>query len=152
MITAQAEAWNMTKMKLWKCLQQMEQSQNTARKVKQALRKVITHNGLSQVMAPMSQTDPSWQTLTTKIENACLEEARCRFTQAADTPMLQTPMIKLLGIEDMESKTFHQILQGTFKCPLGCNQCLRKLPFLARLANLPDISMRTYNVYKTSWE
>jgi len=155
MITAQAEARNTTKTKLWKCLRQMEQSQNTAQKVKKALGKSITHNGLNQVTAPTSQTDSTRLTLTTKIEleNACLEEARCRFTQAANTPMLQTPMIDLLGMDNMESKTFHQILQGTFECPPGCNQYLWKLlPFLARPAHLPDISMCTYNEYKKSWE
>jgi len=76
MITAQVEAKNTTKMKLWKCLRQMEQSQNTARNVKKVLGKNTAHSGLSQVMAPTSQTDPTQQNLTTKIEleNACLEE------------------------------------------------------------------------------
>jgi len=66
MITAQAEAKNMTKMKQWKCLRQTEQSQNTARNVKKALGKNTAHSGLSQVMAPTSQTGLTWQTSTTK--------------------------------------------------------------------------------------
>jgi len=78
----------MTKMKLWKCLRQMEQSRTTARNVKKALGKNTAHCRLSQVMAPTSQSNPMWQTSKTKIEleNTCLEEAQCRFTQAADTP------------------------------------------------------------------
>jgi len=62
-------------------------------------------------------------------------------------------MIGLLGLDNMDSAMFHQILNGQFECPPGCDQYLSKLlPFLAKPENLPEITMRTYKEYKKSWE
>jgi len=88
-----------------------------------------------------------------ELEMACLKEARHRFTQAAQTPMLQTLMVELLGLDNMESSMFQQILNGSFECPPECNEYLQKLlPFLAKLDNIPKITMRMYKEYKRSWE
>jgi len=128
MVAAQAAAQNTTKAKLWKRLKQMKQSQNTARKVKQTLGNGAIHTGLSQVMAPASKEDPRRVTFTTKEESkkACLEEAE-QCLQAAQTPMLQPPMIDLLRITDMDSLAFKQILTGTFECPMKHDPYIRKL-------------------------
>jgi len=76
MITAQAEAQNIPKTKLWKRLQQTEQSRSTTQKVKQVLGTITAHAGLSQVTTPMSQMDNTRITITTKeeLETACLED------------------------------------------------------------------------------
>jgi len=154
-ISAQAEDQNTMEAKLWKCLKQMEQSQDTARKVKQALGQGAIHTGLCQVTAPINTEDSRRVTITTKtkLEIACLEEAKCRFTQVAMTPMLQPPMIDLLGIDDVDSPAFQQILNGTFECPQDCDPYIQKLlPYLAWPDSIPEVTMRTYKDYKSSWE
>jgi len=85
MITAQAEAKNTEKAKLWKRLRHTKQSCMTARKVKKALGTLTTNMGLSQVTAPTSCMDNTRIAITTKheLETACLKEVRRRFTQAA---------------------------------------------------------------------
>jgi len=153
MIEAQAEAQNTTKAKLWRHLWQMEQCCSTSRRVKQALGDGAINARLCQVTTPVSMEDNKRETITTKqeLEKACLEEAQCHLTQAANTPMLQPPMIDLVGIDNIDSLAFHQILEGTFKCPQDCDPYVRKLiPYLARPEGIPEISMRTYNEYKQS--
>jgi len=106
-------------------------------------------------MALASKADTKWVTFTMKeeLETACLEESEQCFTQATKTPMLQLPMIDLLGVADMDSLAFKQILDRRFDCPLECNPYLQKLfPYLARPANIPEVSMQTYEEYKNSWE
>jgi len=46
------------------------------------------------------------------LEKACLEEAKTCFTQAAQTPMLQSLMVDLIGLDDMDVLAFQQILDG----------------------------------------
>ena len=155
MIQAQAEAQNTTRSKLWKKVKRTEQSRNMARRVKTALGKQAVHNGLSQVTAPRSNDDSTRVTYNSKedLEKACLEEARRRFTQAAATPMLQPPMIDLVGLADMDKPAFQQILDGNFECPETCDPYLKKLiPYLRKPDNIPEMNMRTYTEYKRSWE
>jgi len=52
MISAQAEAQNITKKRLWSRIQQMEQSRKTSQNVKKALGMLTRHAGLAQVTAP----------------------------------------------------------------------------------------------------
>jgi len=157
MITAQAKAHNIQKTKLWKRLQITTNGTKsiTARKVKQALGKIMVHTGLSQVTALVSHMGNTRITITTKeeLEKAYLEEAQRCFTQVAQTPLLQTPAVKLLGLENMDSPTFHQILHKTFECPPGCDPYLCKLlPYLAQMEHIPEITMGMYKEYKKSWE
>jgi len=155
MIDAQAEAQNIMKAKLWKQLRQTEQSHYISRRVKQVLGNRAVHARLCQVTAPVSTEDNKRETITTKqeLEKAYLDKAQHFFTQAANTPMLQPPMIDLLGIDNVDSPAFHQILDSTFECPQDCDPYIHKLiPYLARPKGIPEISMRTYNEYKHSWE
>jgi len=113
------------------------------------------HAGLIQVTAPMEENPTECIRYTTKvdIEQACPTEAKWRFTQANDTPMLQQSMINILGIDNMDSPAFKQILVGTFQCPAECNKYVHKLiKNLKRPQELPPITMRTYDKYKWSWE
>jgi len=81
--------------------------------------------GLTQVTTPNDQ-DLSQHCYTTQpeIKKACLEEAKCWFTQAQDTPMLQLPMLDLFGIDKMEMPEFSQIIDETFQCPTVCDPYL----------------------------
>jgi len=54
-----------------------------------------------------------------ELEQLCLEEAGCQFTQAANTPFLQPPLLKVFLEASMFSKAFDQVLAGTFICPPG---------------------------------
>jgi len=155
MIAAQAEAQNTMKAKLWKRLWQTEQSCSTSRRVKQVLGDGAIHTGLCQVTAPVSEEDPGRVTITTKqeLEVVCLEEAQQHFTQAANMPMLQPPMFDLVGIDNVDSPAFQQILDGTFVCPQDCDPYLHKLiPYLAQPEGIPEITIRIYDKYKCSWE
>jgi len=62
-----------------------------------------------------------------EFKQACLKEARRRFTQANTTSMLQPPMIDIFGINNMDHPAFEQILAGTFQCPEECNMYVHKL-------------------------
>jgi len=62
-----------------------------------------------------------------QIELACLEEAHRRFTQAMDMPMLQQTMTLGIGLKDINSPAFQEILDGTFKCPLHCEPTTQRL-------------------------
>jgi len=41
--------------------------------------------------------------------------------------MLQPPMVDIFGIDNMDNPKFEQILNGTFQCPVECNQYIQKL-------------------------
>jgi len=102
-------------------------------------------------MAPCSNDDSTRITYNNKadLKTACLKEARRQFTQAATTPMLQQPMIKLVGFADMDKPAFQQILDGNFKCPDTCDLYLRKLlPYLCKPEHIPAMDMQTYTEYK----
>jgi len=155
MILAQAEDKNITKKRLWLRIRQTEQSWKTSRSVKKALGTMTQHAGLTQVTAPTEEELKERTCYTTKvnIEQACLAEAKRRFTQANDTPMLQQPMTDIFGIDNMDSPAFEQILAGTFQCPAECNKYVHKLiEHMKRPQELPPITMRTYEEYKQSWE
>jgi len=88
-----------------------------------------------------------------ELELECLEEVKCCFTQVSMMPMLQPPMIDLLGINDVDSPAFQQILDGIFECPKECNTYLHKLlPYLAKPMGIPEINMQMYDKYKCNWE
>jgi len=78
MISAQAEAKNISKKRLWLCIRQTEQSRKTSRNVKQALRTMAQHAGLTQVTAPTEDglTGQTCHTPKVEIEQACLAKAR----------------------------------------------------------------------------
>jgi len=112
------------------------------------------HMGLAQVTAPNDQ-EANRQCYTTKmeIERVCLEEAKCRFTQAKDTPMLQLPMLNMFGIDQMDTPEFAQILDGMFQFPKECNPYLQKLlSHLQKPEGLLPIMIQQYDEYKHSWE
>jgi len=126
-----------------------------SQRVKKVLGTHSRHAGLTQVTGPMQDNPMTRTPYTTKkeIEQACLDEAKRRFTQANDTPMLQQPMLSIFGVNNMEHPAFEQVLQGTFQCPAGCDIYLQKLlAHLKRPDDLPTITMRTYAEYQRSWE
>jgi len=90
--------------------------------IKHALGQLETRRRLLQVTAPImgSKNNQKMYTNKEQIKLACLEEAHRRFTQAADTPMLQQTMTLHLGLADVDSPAIQQILYGTFQCPPNC--------------------------------
>jgi len=80
--------------------------------------------------------------LSTKadLEQACIDEAGCRFTQASDTPMLVNPLLHLSGETGGSSAHFKQVITGTFQAPSICDAfaaCL--LSYLYHPALVEDI-------------
>jgi len=122
LIEAQAAATGTTKKSRWKKIWLTEAIRRKAFAVKWVLGQLETHCGLLQVTAPVMGSNTNWITYTNKeqIELACLEEAHQQFTQAAETPMLQKPMISCLGLASINSSAFQQILDGTSQCPPTC--------------------------------
>jgi len=100
---------------LWKQLKQREKSRKLASQVKRALGKENARGGLTQVEAPATQEGKTRERVFSKdkLERACLEEARWRFTQAATTPLLQN-IPKGLDSMSVGSAEFLQILEGTY--------------------------------------
>jgi len=97
--------------------------------------------GLLQVTAPTTEAPPNQITYTNKkqIELACLDEAHRQFKQAAEMPMLQEPMFSQLGIANIDSEAFQQILDGTFECPATCKPITKwLLQQLARPEGVQD--------------
>jgi len=97
--------------------------------IKRALGQLETRRGLIQVTAPTEEVNPTRITHTNKekIELACLNKAHRQFTQAAEMPMLPEPMFSRLGLVDIESEAFQQILDGTFKCLRQCDRITQRL-------------------------
>jgi len=121
--------------------------------VKKALGRTTRHTGLTQVTAPNEQDGCHCYSTQLEIKKACLEEATCQFTQAKDTPMLQSPMLDLFGIDKMDMPEFSQILDGTFQCPKECDPYLQKLlPHIQKLDGIPTITIQMYEDYKNRWE
>ncbi len=72
--------------------------------------------------------------------------------QATETPMLQEPMFSRLGLADIESEAFQQILDGTFKCLKQCDSIMQwLLQQLARPAGVQDHSPQSYKEYQRGW-
>jgi len=154
LIEAQAAATGTSKKSQWKKIQQTEAIRKKAFNVKRALGQLETRRGLIQVSAPTEEANPTRITHMNKekIELACLNEAHRQFTQAAEMPMLQEPMFSRLGLADIESEAFQQILDGTFKCPKQCDSITQRL--LQQLAHPPgvqDHSPRSYEEYQWGW-
>jgi len=128
-IQAQADSKQVKRQsKLWKQLRQTEAARRKATAFRKALRINQHHAGLQQITAPTADGEPTRITHTTKVEleEACLNEARRRFTQAANTPMLQEPLKFLLGNTTLTAEAFQQVLEGTFQCPEECNLYTKK--------------------------
>jgi len=98
LIAAQASAWNRPKNTLWKQLCSMERIWWMAKNVRQALHKLQAHSPLALVEAP-GRTPGTRQVYHQKVEleQACLEEAGRRFTQAKQTPFLTTPIVDIFS-------------------------------------------------------
>jgi len=139
---AQAVATVTTKKSRWKKIRLTKAIRKKAQAVKRALGQLETCQGLLQVTAPVKGSDANnciMYTSKEQIKLACLEEAHHRFTKAADTPMLQKPMISCIHIANIDSAAFQQILDGTFQCPSTCNPITKRLlKQLARPAGVVD--------------
>jgi len=143
LITAQANAKNTTAKKLWQQLRQREAAQKIAAQVRNALGKTQVHSNLVQVEAPDSLDSKQRIMAVTKstLEQACLEEAKRRFTQAAQSPLLQLPPTTGLGSLQIGSEAFLQILDGTFPYEQISNEYMRKLLHqLKKLAQFCKVS------------
>jgi len=79
-------------------------------------------------MALIADGDPNriMHIMKEDLEVACLNKAHRRFTQVANTPMLQEPLLLLLGNTTLKSTAFQQVLDGTFQCPESCDIYTKK--------------------------
>jgi len=60
--------------------------------------------------------------------------------QVANTPFLQPPLLALFLKGNVFAKSFDQVLEGTFTCPLGTNpMAIQLLMALKHPENLPTI-------------
>jgi len=88
--------------------------------VKQMLGPIDSQRGLTQVMEPSSGWMPgALQTIKACIEQACLEEAGCRFTQEQCTPILQPPLLEDFGEIGVGRLAFQAVLNSTYVPPLA---------------------------------
>jgi len=136
-------------------LQQWEAAKKIAAQVKQALGNINVHCSLVQVEAPDPQVPAQHTLVITKptLEQACLEEAKHRFTQAAGTPLLQLPSIAGLGSLQIGSPEFMQILEGKFPYDTIQDKFTRKLlQQLQKLISLCEVKPRMEGEYKYGWQ
>jgi len=73
-----------------------------------------------------------------ELEAMCLSEASRRFTQAATTPFLTSPLIKIFTESNLSMGDFNQVLAGTFVCPEEVDNLTKRL--LSALQRPPTIS------------
>ena len=78
-----------------------------------------------------------------EIERVCINENDARFSQSSDTPLMQPPMLDLLGFL-ANTNMADQILQGTFQPPenvdLYTKKMLQELPMPEKIRDLPTTS------------
>jgi len=121
LIDTQATALQVSKKSIWACIRRMEQMCNNTRMIKKALLVQDHHQGLTHVVGP----HPANITICIKssskaeLEQLCLEEVGWHFTQAANTLFLQPPLLALFLEANVFTKSFNQVLAGTFAYPPG---------------------------------
>jgi len=122
-IEAQVVATRNTKKALWK----LQTRQKTAMQVKFEIGKLTLHWPLAIVQEPGEQ-EMHWECTTKQtLEQACLAEAGCQFTQANQTPCFQSPLWELFVELGICQQAFDEILAGTFTLPNTCNSYTAKL-------------------------
>jgi len=119
LIEAQAKEQQTPKKTLWKKLCATERIRNNARMIQFTLHGPDARRGLTHVIGPLPAGPDRRVESKTKaeLETLCLLEAGRRFTQAATTPFLTSPLIKLFTESNLSTRAFDQVLSGTFFCP-----------------------------------
>jgi len=88
----------------------------------------------------------------TTLETLCLAEAGRRFTQAATTPFLQTPLIELFTEANLATQAFDQVLAGTFECPEEADVMTKRLlEALRRPPGIKTIQPRQLDKITAGW-
>jgi hypothetical protein len=95
-------------------LRTIEQQRTVARNIKRMQGK-LQRNATTQVCISNEQ---GRRTVTSKedIEDACIEENISRFSQSNNTPLMQEPLLSLIGYL-ANTQAAEDILQGTFETP-----------------------------------
>jgi len=116
MIEAISSAKDIPKARLWKQIRHNEAARTRARQVRRIFCPDQTRSGLSQVNIPDINHQGGRISVhkKTALEQACLDEAHKRFTQAATSPIFQLPQEAGLHSGGVGSSAFKQILAGTF--------------------------------------
>ncbi len=87
------------------------------------------------------------------LEQACLDEAGRRFTQANLTPCFQTPIWEIFGDLGVTRKAFDQVLDGTFVPPASCDSFTQKvLAHLRRPATVCSTQAPSIEEYISGWK
>jgi len=116
----------------------MERIRKTASNVQTALQKIAVHQPLAVVVAPGELPNSQCKYhQKVELEKACLVEAGHQFTQASNTLLLTSPLIKLFG-EYGNHKAMVNVIDGTFSPPMQCNTQMAK--FLSAVYQPPTIN------------
>jgi hypothetical protein len=114
---------------------QIEEQQRNARIICRVNGK-LRSGSVTSVVAP--NENGIWTEITDRrcMETALLDENRRRFTQASDTPFLQSPLLDMVGPLGI-GPAAEDILRGTFTIPEGVDEWAANfIPFLARLVKV----------------
>jgi len=127
LVEAQAQEQKTTTKSICKKIHTTEKIRNNAKMIKTALAGLTNRQGLTHVIGP-HPTDPNCcvkSKMQAELETLCLMEAGRCFTQAATTPFLQLPLIKLFTEVNLLTKAFDQVLEGTFICPVEVDKMMK---------------------------
>ena len=139
---AVAATHNKTKEKVLQDLKRKESQRLSARRIKTMNRKLGSKQALLQTQ--FIDDDGNRITVIDKdgVEEACLNEAKKRFTQANETPFLQEPLRSELGDKGFGPATEH-ILSGNYTPPEDTDQYaadllkyMRKPPNIKQVSNV----------------
>jgi len=111
--------------------------------------------GLTHVIGPLPAGPDRRVESKTKaeLETLCLLEAGRRFTQAATTPFLTSPLIKLFTESNLSTRAFDQVLSGMFVCPEEVDALTKRLlSTLKRNPSTPWIQPRTLKEITAGWK
>ena len=145
------EAGDGTKAKNIRTLHTRAQQRLSARRIR-SLTKPPRQCGINQIQVPVGE---NWEVVTSKegIEDGCLAEAKSRFTQSKDTPLLMEPLLSEVGNQGF-GPAVPAILAGTYVPPPGTDD--KTAAFLHEMASVPNIPTIPTGLptssYRSGWE
>ncbi len=151
-IQAQASAKGVPTKALWKQHRSAERARKMARRVRLVLQSSNQQGALQAVTGPTPEGHRQEFTTKSSLEKACLEEAGRRFTQANNTPMLQTNMIQRFGEIGANRPEFKKVLaRKSQPLPTDDIYTTKLLQHLNRPPNIIDLPPRSLQEYTMGW-
>jgi len=151
-IQAQALAKGVPTKALWKQHRAAERARKMARRVRLVLQSSNRHGALQAVTGPTPEGYRKEFTTKSSLEKACIEEAGRRFTQANNTPMLQTDMIQRFGEIGANRPELKNVLAGKSQpLPTDDTYTTKLLQHLSRPPNITKLPPRSLQEYNMGW-